>query len=56
MFGCIVAGRQIQTNLQQVSEGKYVFILPEPAKINHLVVFVTGNSLCSVVWSPILTG
>lgn len=43
MFGCVVAGRQIQTNLQQVSEGKYVFILPEPTKINHLVIFVTGT-------------
>eukprot|EP00842_Homolaphlyctis_polyrhiza_P005228 jgi/Hompol1/5706/HPOL_001107-RA len=32
MFGCIVAGRL------------YVFELPDPASINHLVVFLTGSA------------
>ncbi|KAI8913396.1 C11orf73, partial [Gorgonomyces haynaldii] len=43
MFGCIVAGRLIQTNLQQVGDGKYVFELPDAYTINHLVVFLLGT-------------
>ncbi|KAI9017385.1 hypothetical protein BC832DRAFT_22303 [Gaertneriomyces semiglobifer] len=42
MFGCIVAGRLVQTNLQQVDMTKYVFELEQPAEINHIVVFMTG--------------
>ncbi|KAJ1934050.1 hypothetical protein EC988_008929 [Linderina pennispora] len=43
MFGCIVAGRLVQTNLRQVDVNKYVFELPEAHLINHLVVFLLGT-------------
>ncbi|CAH1763207.1 20392_t:CDS:2 [Entrophospora sp. SA101] len=43
MFGCIVAGRLIQTNLQQVDVNKYIFELPDAANINHIVVFLLGT-------------
>ncbi|KAJ1661119.1 hypothetical protein IWQ61_000055 [Dispira simplex] len=43
MFGCIVAGRLVQTNLQQVDVNKYVFELTDPHAINHLVVFLLGT-------------
>ncbi|KAI9469166.1 hypothetical protein H4R22_000291 [Coemansia sp. RSA 1290] len=43
MFGCIVAGRLVQTNLQQVDVNKYVFELPEAQSINHIVVFLLGT-------------
>ncbi|KAJ2721635.1 hypothetical protein GGI07_003819 [Coemansia sp. Benny D115] len=43
MFGCIVAGRLVQTNLQQVDVNKYVFELPDAHNINHLVVFLLGT-------------
>ncbi|KAJ1964973.1 hypothetical protein IWQ62_002781 [Dispira parvispora] len=43
MFGCIVAGRLVQTNLQQVDVNKYVFELADPQAINHLVVFLLGT-------------
>ncbi|KAI8923349.1 hypothetical protein BC831DRAFT_38367 [Entophlyctis helioformis] len=42
MIGCIVAGRL--TNLRQVDATKYVFGLTDPASINHLVVFLTGDT------------
>ena len=42
MFGCIVAGRLVQTNMQQVDASKYLFELTDPSSINHLVVFLTG--------------
>ncbi|KAJ2663756.1 hypothetical protein IW148_002314 [Coemansia sp. RSA 1199] len=44
MFGCIVAGRLVQTNLQQVDVNKYVFELPEAQTINHIVVFLLGTN------------
>ncbi|KAJ2554652.1 hypothetical protein EV175_002520 [Coemansia sp. RSA 1933] len=43
MFGCIVAGRLVQTNLQQVDVNKYVFELSEAHSINHVVVFLLGT-------------
>ncbi|KAJ1937690.1 hypothetical protein FBU59_004677 [Linderina macrospora] len=43
MFGCIVAGRLVQTNLRQVDVNKYVFELPDAHLINHLVVFLLGT-------------
>ncbi|RHZ66985.1 hypothetical protein Glove_303g55 [Diversispora epigaea] len=43
MFGCIVAGRLIQTNLQQVDVNKYIFEIPEAITINHIVVFLLGT-------------
>lgn len=44
MFGCIVAGRLVQTNLRQVDSTKWVFDLPEAHSINHIVVFLTGET------------
>ncbi|KAJ2783803.1 hypothetical protein H4R18_001478 [Coemansia javaensis] len=44
MFGCIVAGRLVQTNLRQVDVGKYVFELPDAQSINHIVVFLLGTA------------
>ncbi|KAJ3415474.1 hypothetical protein HDV05_004916 [Chytridiales sp. JEL 0842] len=43
MFGCIVAGRLVQTNLQQVDVTKYMFELQDAKSINHIVVFLTGQ-------------
>ncbi|KAJ1943967.1 hypothetical protein GGF37_002411, partial [Kickxella alabastrina] len=43
MFGSIVAGRLVQTNLQQVDVNKYVFELPNAHDINHIVVFLLGT-------------
>ncbi|KAI8342264.1 hypothetical protein BC941DRAFT_412292 [Chlamydoabsidia padenii] len=43
MFGCIAAGRLVQTNLQQVDVNKYIFELSDAQSINHLVVFLLGN-------------
>ncbi|KAJ9112621.1 hypothetical protein QFC19_000641 [Naganishia cerealis] len=45
MFGCIVAGRLVQTNLQQVdSQGtSFVFSLDRPHEVNHLTVFLLGT-------------
>jgi len=43
MFGCIVAGRLVQTDVKQVDSNKYVFELPQAQDINHIVVFLTGT-------------
>ncbi|KAJ2466113.1 hypothetical protein GGI02_004481 [Coemansia sp. RSA 2322] len=43
MFGCIVAGRLVQTNLRQVDVNKYVFELADAHNINHIVVFLLGT-------------
>ncbi|KAI7862432.1 hypothetical protein BDF14DRAFT_1855351 [Spinellus fusiger] len=43
MFGCIAAGRLVQTNLQQVDVNKYIFELSEAHTINHIVVFLLGS-------------
>ncbi|KAF8333037.1 DUF775-domain-containing protein [Cantharellus anzutake] len=43
MFGCLVAGRLLQTNLVQVDETKATFSIPNPETINHLCVFLLGT-------------
>ncbi|KAI5795672.1 hypothetical protein EDC01DRAFT_689813 [Geopyxis carbonaria] len=45
MFGCICAGRPVQTNLQAVSETEFVFSLPSPSTLNHLVVFLLPDTI-----------
>ncbi|KAF9064727.1 hypothetical protein BDP27DRAFT_1333025 [Rhodocollybia butyracea] len=35
MFGCLVAGRLLQTNLRQIDETHAVFELPNASSINH---------------------
>jgi len=43
MFGCLVAGRVVQTNLQQVDETHALFELPNASTINHICVFLLGT-------------
>lgn len=43
MFGCCVAGRLLQTNLQQIDETKAAFELPAAETINHVCVFLLGS-------------
>ncbi|EMD37125.1 hypothetical protein CERSUDRAFT_115045 [Gelatoporia subvermispora B] len=43
MFGCLVAGRPLQTNLQQVDETHALFELPMASAINHICVFLLGT-------------
>ncbi|KAJ7768670.1 hypothetical protein DFH07DRAFT_807561 [Mycena maculata] len=43
MFGCCVAGRLLQTNLQQVDETHALFELPAAGAINHVCVFLLGT-------------
>ncbi|OBZ66461.1 Protein OPI10 [Grifola frondosa] len=43
MFGCCVAGRLLQTNLQQVDESHAIFELPNANTINHICVFLLGT-------------
>jgi protein Hikeshi len=43
MFGCCVAGRLLQTNLQQIDETKAAFELPVAEAINHICVFLLGT-------------
>ncbi|KZT36277.1 DUF775-domain-containing protein [Sistotremastrum suecicum HHB10207 ss-3] len=44
MFGCLVASRLPQTNLQQVSETQFLFQLEHAAQINHICVFMLGTT------------
>src|SRR6266702_837565 len=62
MFGCCVAGRLLQTNLQQIDETKAAFELPAAESINHVCVFLLGTGLyahfvssVSGCHSPVLT-
>ena len=43
MFGCCVAGRLMQTNLQQLDETHAAFELPQAETINHICVFLLGT-------------
>ena len=43
MFGCVVSGRLIQTDFQQVTETQFVLSLAEPDKVHHIVVFLLGT-------------
>lgn len=43
MFGCLVAGRLVQTDAVQVSSDKFVFNLPDYENVNHIVVFMLGT-------------
>lgn len=45
MFGCVVAGRIIQTNLQQVDDTHAYFELPNASSINHVCVFLLGTGI-----------
>ncbi|XP_046907010.1 protein Hikeshi isoform X2 [Hypomesus transpacificus] len=43
MFGCVVAGRLVQTDALQVANDKFVFNLPDYENVNHVVVFMLGT-------------
>ncbi|KAF8307888.1 DUF775-domain-containing protein [Clavulina sp. PMI_390] len=43
MFGCLVAGRLLQTNLVQIDETQGMFSIPNPESINHLCIFLLGT-------------
>ncbi|KAM9787509.1 protein Hikeshi [Syngnathus typhle] len=43
MFGCLVAGRLVQTDAVQVAPDKFVFNLPDYKSVNHVVVFMLGT-------------
>lgn len=49
MFGCCIAGRLLQTNLQQVDETHALFELPQASTINHVCVFLLGTGASSVI-------
>ena len=50
MFGCCVAGRLLQTNLQQIDETKAAFELPAAESINHICVFLLGTGRRDSRW------
>ncbi|XP_057298267.1 protein Hikeshi-like [Hydractinia symbiolongicarpus] len=43
MFGCVVPGRLVQFDAQQVSETQVIFNLPCCDQINHVALFLTGS-------------
>ncbi|KIM54266.1 hypothetical protein SCLCIDRAFT_1222144 [Scleroderma citrinum Foug A] len=43
MFGCCVAGRLLQTNLQQIDDTHALFDIPAAEKANHICVFLLGT-------------
>jgi hypothetical protein len=43
MFGCVVAGRLLQTDLTQVDDTHAFFALPHAEAINHVCVFLLGT-------------
>ncbi|KAK6191412.1 hypothetical protein SNE40_003107 [Patella caerulea] len=44
MFGVLVSGRLVQTDCQQVGETQFLFNIPDADNINHIVVFMTGQT------------
>lgn len=44
MFGVIVSGRLVQTDGQQIGENQVLFNIQEADNINHVVVFMTGQT------------
>lgn len=43
MFGCLVAGRLVQTDAAQVAADKFVFLLPDFEQVKHVAVFMLGT-------------
>uniref|UniRef100_A0A1A8IN11 Protein Hikeshi n=2 Tax=Nothobranchius TaxID=28779 RepID=A0A1A8IN11_NOTKU len=43
MFGCLVAGRLVQTDALQVASDKFVFNLADYENVKHVVVFMLGT-------------
>jgi len=54
MFGCCIAGRLLQTNLQQIDETHAAFELPAAGSINHVCVFLLGTGeFCNCIWQSL---
>jgi len=43
MFGCLVSGRLVQTNLQQVDTNRFLFSVEKANQITFLTVFLLGT-------------
>jgi len=43
VFGCVVAGRSLQTNLQQIDDTHAAFDIDNAASVNHICVFLLGT-------------
>lgn len=43
MFGCLVSGRLVQTNAQQVDANRFVFAIEKANQIQHIAVFLLGT-------------
>lgn len=41
---CLFLYSQVQTNLNQMSESKFMVEIPEADDVNHIVVFMTGTA------------
>lgn len=44
MFGCLVAGRLVQTDAQPITTNQFVFNVSDVDSIHHIVVFLTGTA------------
>ncbi|CAD5124545.1 unnamed protein product [Dimorphilus gyrociliatus] len=44
MFGVIVPGKMVQTELVQISENQIVCNIPDHENVHHIVVFLTGQT------------
>jgi len=44
MFAIVVSGRLVQTEFEQVDVNKWLITIPNVDTINHIVVFMTGQS------------
>ncbi|PRT52619.1 Protein OPI10 [Wickerhamiella sorbophila] len=40
MFGIVCGGRPVDTNVQQIEPVKFVYVIQEAAKINHMAIFL----------------
>lgn len=45
MFGVLVAGRPVNTNLVQVTPNKFMCVIPQASAVQHIAVFMTGTTL-----------
>ena len=43
MFGCLVSGRLVQTNAQQVDANRFIFAVEKANQIQHIALFLLGT-------------
>lgn len=51
MFGCVVAGRPVQTNIQAIDDHQFVFVIPSVRSVNHLVVFLLPDTVLPPIYA-----